>query len=53
MTLYWIHPRALAVRFWRENILSWRDAVGGMSMSATTSPWGSGDLAIGGAALGE
>jgi len=39
---YSIHPRALAVRFWRENILLWRDAVGGMSMSVTTLLWGVG-----------
>ncbi|CAM8669293.1 ProP Permeases of the major facilitator superfamily [Comamonadaceae bacterium] len=37
-----IHPIALAVRFWRENILLWRDAVGGMSMSVTTLLWGVG-----------
>lgn len=37
-----ILPRALAVRFWRENILLWRDAVGGMSMSVTTLLWGVG-----------
>jgi MFS family permease len=37
-----IHPHRLAVRFWRENILLWRDAVGGMSMSVTTLLWGVG-----------
>ena len=37
-----IHPWALTARFWRENILLWRDAVGGMSMSATTVLWGVG-----------
>lgn len=37
-----IHPWALTTRFWRENLLLWRDAVGGMSMSATTVLWGVG-----------
>jgi hypothetical protein len=37
-----IHPWALTARFWRENRLLWRDAVGGMSMSATTVLWGVG-----------
>jgi LPLT family lysophospholipid transporter-like MFS transporter len=37
-----IHPLELTRRFWRENILLWRDAVGGMSMSVTTLLWGVG-----------
>jgi LPLT family lysophospholipid transporter-like MFS transporter len=37
-----LHPLELTRRFWRENILLWRDAVGGMSMSVTTLLWGVG-----------
>ncbi len=37
-----LHPRVLVLRFWRENLLLWRDAVGGMSMSVTTLLWGVG-----------
>ncbi|TAH12941.1 MAG: lysophospholipid transporter LplT [Curvibacter sp.] len=37
-----LHPWALVIRFWRENILLWRDSVGGMSLAATTLLWGVG-----------
>lgn len=37
-----VHPWTLTVRFWSENILLWRDKVGGMSMSVTTVLWGVG-----------
>lgn len=37
-----LHPWALVIRFWRENILLWRDSVGGMSMAVTTLLWGVG-----------
>ena len=37
-----IHPRALVQRFFRENALLWRDALGGLSMSVTTLLWGVG-----------
>ena len=37
-----IHPKALVVRFWKENILLWRDRIGGMSMAVTTLLWGVG-----------
>lgn len=34
-----IHPVALVRSFYKENALLWRDALGGMSMSATTLLW--------------
>ena len=37
-----IHPVALVQRFWRENCLLWRDALGGLSMAVTTLLWGVG-----------
>ena len=37
-----LHPWSLVIRFWRENILLWRDSVGGMSMAVTTLLWGVG-----------
>lgn len=37
-----IHPRELVVRFWKENVVLWRDPVGGMSMAVTTLLWGVG-----------
>lgn len=37
-----IHPRTLVLRFWRENLVLWRDKVGGMSMAVTTLLWGVG-----------
>jgi MFS family permease len=37
-----IHPRALVQRFFHENTLLWRDALGGLSMSVTTLLWGVG-----------
>jgi LPLT family lysophospholipid transporter-like MFS transporter len=37
-----LNPVVLTVRFWRENILLWRDSIGGMSMSVTTVLWGVG-----------
>jgi MFS family permease len=37
-----IHPLALIQRFYRENLLLWRDAVGGLSMAVTTLLWGVG-----------
>jgi len=36
------HPRALLRRFWSENRVLWRDALGGLSMSVTTLLWGVG-----------
>jgi MFS family permease len=36
------HPTALLQRFWRENRMLWSDALGGLSMSATTLLWGVG-----------
>jgi MFS family permease len=37
-----IHPKALILRFVRENRVLWRDALGGLSMSVTTLLWGVG-----------
>ena len=37
-----IHPKALILRFVRENGVLWRDALGGLSMSVTTLLWGVG-----------
>jgi MFS family permease len=37
-----IHPVALVRRFFQENTLLWRDALGGLSMSVTTLLWGVG-----------
>jgi MFS family permease len=37
-----IHPRALVQRFFQENAVLWRDALGGLSMSVTTLLWGVG-----------
>ena len=37
-----IHPKALLIRFWKENVLLWRDRIGGMSMAVTTLLWGVG-----------
>lgn len=37
-----IHPLTLVLRFWRENLVLWRDKVGGMSMAVTTLLWGVG-----------
>ncbi len=37
-----IHPGLLVQRFWRENAILWRDALGGLSMSVTTLLWGVG-----------
>jgi len=37
-----LHPVALLQRFWRENLLLWRDRQGGMSMTVTTLLWGVG-----------
>lgn len=37
-----IHPVELFQRFWRENLLLWRDRMGGVSMAVTTVLWGVG-----------
>ena len=37
-----LHPVELIQRFWRENLLLWRDHQGGMSMAVTTLLWGVG-----------
>ncbi len=37
-----IHPWALLRRFWLENGMLWRDALGGLSMAVTTLLWGVG-----------
>jgi MFS family permease len=37
-----IHPVALVRRFWHENRVLWRDALGGLSMAVTTLLWGVG-----------
>jgi MFS family permease len=37
-----IHPVELMQRFYRENLLLWRDPVGGLSMAVTTLLWGVG-----------
>jgi MFS family permease len=37
-----IHPVALVRRFFQENTVLWRDALGGLSMSVTTLLWGVG-----------
>ncbi len=34
-----IHPVALFMRFYRENLILWRDPVGGLSMTVTTLLW--------------
>jgi MFS transporter, LPLT family, lysophospholipid transporter len=35
-----IHPARLMKRFFRENLMLWRDPMGGMSMAVTTLLWG-------------
>ncbi len=37
-----IHPMALFKRFYRENLILWRDPTGGLSMTVTTLLWGVG-----------
>jgi MFS family permease len=37
-----IHPMALCTRFYRENLILWRDPMGGLSMTVTTLLWGVG-----------
>jgi LPLT family lysophospholipid transporter-like MFS transporter len=37
-----IHPMALVWRFHRENLILWRDPMGGLSMTVTTLLWGVG-----------
>lgn len=37
-----IHPMALCRRFYRENLILWRDPLGGLSMTVTTLLWGVG-----------
>jgi LPLT family lysophospholipid transporter-like MFS transporter len=36
---YSIHPMALFERFYRENLILWRDPTGGLSMTVTTLLW--------------
>ena len=36
------HPVVLVQKFWRENLLLWRDRQGGVSMAVTTILWGVG-----------
>lgn len=37
-----IHPTVLLGRFYRENLILWRDPTGGLSMTVTTLLWGVG-----------